>query len=322
MPKLNAAKAANASFKPSYIPIAVFVGGTSGVGEAMVKALSSHTNGRVHLVIVGRNRDAAVKTFSSLPRPTGDDGQPVLRDFVYCDAYLMKNIKATCQDLSEKLPKINFLVLSAGYFRPTGRVETEEGLDQMLVMRYYNRFKYTKELLPLLQKAKALGEQAGMMSILGAGAVNITSIDTDDLDMKKKYGTLKAASKSIGYNDIMVEVSQLPNLLLSTSNPHSRNSLKSTQRSRSRTFILAPSTPQAFQRSSPGGQCTFSRLSSTSSFTCLEFLRRKLQSTCCSRSSMARRDGTDGTTAGMTLGTRTMPFPLLARRPYGSIHGG
>ncbi|KAF8987689.1 NAD(P)-binding protein, partial [Hymenopellis radicata] len=205
MPKLNFAKAANASFKPSYIPIAVFVGGTSGVGEAMVKALSSYTSGRVHLVIIGRNRAAAAKTFSSLPRPTDGDGQPVLRDFVYCDAYLMKNITAACQELSEKLPKINFLVLSAGYFRPTGRVETEEGLDQMLVMRYYNRFKYTKELLPLLQKAKAAGEQAGMMSILGAGAVNITSIDTDDLDMKKKYGTMKAAGKSIGYNDIMVE---------------------------------------------------------------------------------------------------------------------
>ncbi|KAF9024903.1 hypothetical protein BDZ89DRAFT_954226, partial [Hymenopellis radicata] len=81
----------NAAFSPSYTPVAVFVGGTSGVGEAMAKALASYLGGSLHLVIVGRNRDAAEKTFASLPRPEG-----VLREFVSCDAYLMRNITVSC----------------------------------------------------------------------------------------------------------------------------------------------------------------------------------------------------------------------------------
>lgn len=206
MPKLTEVRAFNASFQPSYIPTAVFVGGTSGIGEAMVKAISSHLGGLVHLVIVGRNRAAAEKTFASLPRPNDADSKPVLRDFVYCDAFLMRNIITTCQELAAKLPKINFLVLSAGYLRLANVDVTDEGLDKMLVIRYYNRFKFTKELLPLLTKAKDAGEDAGVMSILGAGQARI-GVDMDDLDSKKKgFSFYKAIMLSIVYNDVMVEV--------------------------------------------------------------------------------------------------------------------
>ena len=206
MPSLAAARASNATFHPSYVPVGVFVGGTSGVGEAMVKAIASHLGGNIHLIIVGRNRSAAEKTFASIPRPTGEDGKPVRRDFIYCDAFLMRNIKATCVELSERLTKVNFLVLSAGYFEVTSRKETEEGLDKMLVMRYYNRFKFTLELLPLLKNARALGEEANVMSILGPALFTI-KVNIDDLDMKKSYGSIRAGIVTGVYNDIMVEVS-------------------------------------------------------------------------------------------------------------------
>lgn len=205
MPKLTTTKALNATFSPSYIPVAVFVGGTSGIGEAMVKVISSYTKGMVHIIIVSRNRAATKKTFTSLRHPIAANGEPVLREFMTCDAYLMRNIDATCRELTSKLSKINFLVLSAGYLRMTGRDETEEGLDKMLVMRYYNRFKFTKELLPLLHNAKALGEDAGMLSIMVTGQKDI-QIDATDLDMKKNYGAIRAAMHTCAYNDIMIEV--------------------------------------------------------------------------------------------------------------------
>ncbi|KAF9014820.1 hypothetical protein BDZ89DRAFT_1141997 [Hymenopellis radicata] len=176
MPSLTDARASNATFKPSYTPVAVFVGGTSGVGEAMAKALSSYLGGKLHLIIVGRNRAAAEKTFASLPHPEG-----VTREFLHCDAYLMRNIVATSEEIKSRVDKINFLVLSAGYFRVTGRDETDEGLDKMLVMRYYNRFKFAKELLPLL---KCGSGQSGL---------------------RKNYRCWTAAAKPCVYNNVMIE---------------------------------------------------------------------------------------------------------------------
>ncbi|KAF9026822.1 NAD(P)-binding protein [Hymenopellis radicata] len=199
MPSLVDARASNATFKPSYIPVAVFVGGTSGVGEAMAKALSSYLGGKLHLFIVGRNRAAAEKTFASLPRPEG-----VTREFLHCDALLMRNIVATSDELKSRVDKINFLVLSAGYFRVTGRDETSEGLDKLLVMRYYNRFKFAKELLPLLKVARDRGEDAQLMTVLGTGMMNI-GVDRDDLGLRKNYRWWKGAMKPCVYNDVMVE---------------------------------------------------------------------------------------------------------------------
>ncbi|KAG7444000.1 NAD(P)-binding protein [Guyanagaster necrorhizus] len=204
MPDLATAKASNDKFSPSYIPVAVIVGGTSGIGEAMIKAIAHYTGGKVHLITIGRNRTAAEKTFASLPTATAEDGKPVLREFVFCNAELMENIKTTATDLSARLTKINYLILSAGYADLwSGRQETEEGIDKLLGLRYYSRFKYTYELLPLLRNAKDAGEDAKVMSILASGLGR--AIDVNDLGMKHSYKAYKATLASGSYNDIMVE---------------------------------------------------------------------------------------------------------------------
>ena len=50
-----------------YRPVAVFVGGTAGIGAGMAKAFAMHRNGDAHIVIVGRNRQAAEELISSFP---------------------------------------------------------------------------------------------------------------------------------------------------------------------------------------------------------------------------------------------------------------
>ncbi|KAF9020959.1 NAD(P)-binding protein [Hymenopellis radicata] len=201
MPSLTDARASNATFSPPCTPVAVFVGGTSGIGEAMAKALTSYLGGKLHLFIVGRNQAAAEKIFASLPRSEG-----VEHEFVYCDAFLMRNIVATSEELKERVPggKINFLVLSPGYFRITGRDETEEGLDKVLVSRYYCRFKFISELLPALQVAKERGEDARAMTMLGAGVMDVP-VDREDLGMRKNYRIWNAGLKPAVYNDVMIE---------------------------------------------------------------------------------------------------------------------
>ena len=201
MVALAAARAANAAFSPSYFPVAVFVGGTSGIGRATAEAFARYTKGNAHIVIVGRNKSAADEIIASFPKPTKPEAK---HEFVQCDVFLMRNIQATTASLRESLPKINYLVLSPGLFNLRGRDETVEGIDKRLGLHYYARWKFVYDLLPLVQKAKEAGEDAKVMSVLAPGSGR--PIDLDDLGLKKNYSFPKAGVASPTYTDLAMEV--------------------------------------------------------------------------------------------------------------------
>ncbi len=202
MPALAAVHAANAAFSPAYFPVAVFVGGTSGIGRATAEAFARYTKGNAHIVIVGRNKSAADEVIASFPKPT----EPAAKhEFVHCDVFLMRNIQATTAALRERLPKINFLVLSPGLLKFRGRDETAEGIDKRLGLHYYARWKFVYDLLPLVRKAKDAGEDAKVMSVLAPGHGG--PVNLDDLAMKKSYNFAKAGLASPTYTDLMFEVS-------------------------------------------------------------------------------------------------------------------
>ena len=119
----------------------------------MAKLFARLTKGNAHIIIIGRNKAAADNIIASFPTPS--EGGQAIHEFVHCDATLMKNIDATTKDLLlARLPKINFLILSPGYLSARGRDETEEGIDKSMALRYYTRFKFIRDLMPLLRKAK------------------------------------------------------------------------------------------------------------------------------------------------------------------------
>lgn len=213
MPSLEVATATVDAFHPEYIPVGVFVGGTSGVGEAMLKRLGQSLNGNIHLIIVGRNKAAAERTFASLPKSSR--GASVLREFVHCDATLMANIEVASDSIKQLVNdaaggKIHFLVNSAGYatFLPVD--PTKDGLDDQMVMRYYGRWKFIDELLPLLQKARDAGEPARVMSVLAGGHLFKGTLNVDDMGLKKTWTWTRSFKNllwSSAYNDMMIEVS-------------------------------------------------------------------------------------------------------------------
>lgn len=199
MSTLVRARAANAAYSPSYTPVAIFVGGTSGIGQAAAQAFAQHTKGNAHIILIGRSREAAESIISSFPKSSTGK-----YEFVQCDATLMKSVRSTTDELLSRLPKINYLFASTGMMTLSGRDETSEGIDKKLALHYYSRWKFVNELMPLLHKAKDDGENAGVVTILAAGQG--WKIDVDDLGLKKGYSARAAAKAAPAYNDLMIEV--------------------------------------------------------------------------------------------------------------------
>lgn len=200
MPSLPDVRKANAAYTPPYVPIMIVTGGTAGIGQSMAEALARHVRGRIHIIIVGRNKSAAQSFIESLPTTAEST-----YEFVECDLTLMKNIHSMAEHFKERLSRVNFLVHCAAVVGFGGREETEEGIDIKLALRYYSRWALTYNLLPLLRKAKENGESASVITVLGAGLG--PEIDLDDLGLKNSYKGLKAMSQSTAYNDLMVAVS-------------------------------------------------------------------------------------------------------------------
>lgn len=206
MPSLTEVKASNAQYAPSYVPTAVFIGGTSGVGAAMASIYARQTKGRANIIIIGRNKAAADKIISAFPAPptvAESSGVVIKHEFIECDASVLKNVHKTTLELLTRLEKINLLVISIGGLA-THRVVTEEGLDVSLVLRYYARAKFIDELIPLLSKARAAGEDAKAMTILMAASGG--NVNLQDISLDSTWGFVSANTASAVYNDIMVKV--------------------------------------------------------------------------------------------------------------------
>jgi len=197
MPSLSAIRAANAAFQPSYRPVALFVGGTSGIGQAMAEAFANHTQGNAHIIICGRDKSKADTIIQSLPK-----AETSTYEFVPCDVSLMKNVQACTDSLVQRIPKLNFLVLSPGILTMQGRTETTEGIDVKLALHYYGRWKFADGMLPSLIKAKEEGEEARVLSVLASGKGG--PINLEDLDLKKKYSLRAAADHATTGTDIIV----------------------------------------------------------------------------------------------------------------------
>ncbi|KAF8993356.1 hypothetical protein BDQ17DRAFT_1252988 [Cyathus striatus] len=211
---LSAIRASNAAFSTTYTPTALFIGGTSGIGRAMAEVLGRVTKGNTRIVIVGRNQSAAESLFSAIPKAPG-----VEHAFIQCDATLLKNVRSASEEVLATYPKINFVVLTTGIMTTQGQDLTEEGVDKKLALHYYARWGFINYLLPALRKAKVEGEDAKVLSVLGAGRG--APVDLDDLGLMKTYSTAKAATAAEGYNDLMMEeyASQNPEITFAHATP-------------------------------------------------------------------------------------------------------
>ncbi|KAF7596884.1 hypothetical protein BBP40_011929 [Aspergillus hancockii] len=148
--------------------VAVFVGGTSGIGEATAKQFAKTIESPT-IYIIGRNRSAAARILQRLqslnPRGTFE--------FIQSDVSLLREVDAAY---------------------------TVEGLDNNHVLRYYARMRFIHNLLPQLKSAES---SARVVTVLAAGKEG--DIDESNFDLQASFSFGTAATYGATMNSLAVE---------------------------------------------------------------------------------------------------------------------
>ncbi|KAI9841200.1 MAG: hypothetical protein M1837_000927 [Sclerophora amabilis] len=213
MVSLTAVRESNSALPESLIkPTAVFVGATSGIGEATVKQFAAHTTSpKVYLV--GRNRNAATSIIAELNRLNPDG----IYEFIQADVSMIRNVDAVCEQIKGKEKKLDVLFLSAGYVTLGGRIgisplrflfksgihvfvlfnlncspspENGDGIESTLALRYYIRLRFVSVLIPLLLQSPS----PRVIAILAGGKE--APLKESDLELRHNYSVVSSANHS------------------------------------------------------------------------------------------------------------------------------
>ncbi|KAJ7924660.1 hypothetical protein B0H13DRAFT_2577469 [Mycena leptocephala] len=173
---------------PSYTPVAIFVGGISGIGQGMAVAFACHTKGNAHIVLVGRNR-ATTESVLATFRPGRNTRIHRMRHDTDVECSPRRDRAARAH------PKDQLSHADA-------RGSHDGRIDRKLTVHYYGRWHFIKDLLPAVEAAKKEGEDGKVMSVLAAGWGG--KIDLRDLGLKKSFGVANARAATLRYTDIMI----------------------------------------------------------------------------------------------------------------------
>ncbi|RMZ86029.1 hypothetical protein DV737_g292, partial [Chaetothyriales sp. CBS 132003] len=179
--------------------VAVFVGGTSGIGKFTIQALVS-TGVSVRIYLVGRkSSEEGARAFIQELHGINPKAEVVWTEG---EVSLLAETKRLCEDIKSKESRVDLLFLSAGYAPFGARKETAEGLEIVGSLEYYSRILFVLHLLPLLRR----GEASRVVSVLGGG-LEKPSVKLDDLDLKKaeNFGAIKAQVQYVTMNTATLE---------------------------------------------------------------------------------------------------------------------
>lgn len=188
-------RASNALINDATAPrVAVFVGGTSGIGKLTIKALVA-TGASVRIYIVGRkSAEESTRAFIQELRATNAKAEVVWTEG---EVSLLAEVKRVCGVIREKESRVDLLFLTAGYAPMAGRKETSEGVEVAQSLEYYSRMLFILHLLPLMREAEA----PRVVSVL-AGGMERGTLNLEDLDLRKpeNFGFAKAQIQYAGMN--------------------------------------------------------------------------------------------------------------------------
>lgn len=173
---------------------ALVSGGTDGVGKSIVEALVEH---HYDVYFIGSNKAKGLKLESELKRKANSKVS-----FVLLDLSDLKAVKQFAVSLSETLPRLDLLLLSAGVALPK-RLETPEGIEKTFAIGYLSAYILTKELIPLLEK----GDKSRVLTVSGGGPIVLKErLDFDDFNNAKTYNAIKAAARTVHAKTVLTEI--------------------------------------------------------------------------------------------------------------------
>ncbi|MCJ1256093.1 hypothetical protein MMC24_003913 [Lignoscripta atroalba] len=179
--------------------VAVFVGGTSGIGKFTVKALVA-TGTSVRIYLVGR-KSSEEHTLAFIQELSAINPKAEVI-WTEGEVSLLAETKRVCEVIKSKESRVDLLFLTAGYAPFGTRRETAEGLEVVQSLEYYSRMLFVLHLLPLIGEAEA----PRVVSVF-AGGLERATIDLDDLGLKKpgNFGGVKAQMQYAVMNTTTLE---------------------------------------------------------------------------------------------------------------------
>ncbi|KAH8666974.1 hypothetical protein BX600DRAFT_462989 [Xylariales sp. PMI_506] len=201
-------QASNALINDATAPrVAVFAGGTSGIGKYTIKALVA-TGASVRIYLVGRkSSEERMRAFIQELHAINPKAEVIWTE---AEIALLAEVKRVCEVIRSKEPRVDLLFLTAGYAPFGPRKETAEGVEVAQSLEYYSRILFVLHLLPVLNAAEA----PRVISVLGGG-LERTGINLEDLSLKEpgNFSGMKAQPQNIAMNTLALEK-------LAHDNPH------------------------------------------------------------------------------------------------------
>ncbi|KAF7677539.1 hypothetical protein GT037_004398 [Alternaria burnsii] len=184
MVAIDVVRAHNASLK-SLPPnlVAVFVGGTSGIGFFTAREFVRNTTSP-HVYLIGRNATEAGKIMEELSSINSSSQI----SFIQKDLSLLKNVDEACSEIKSKEKQVNILFMTCGYLTVQGRNETSEGLDRKMAVQYYSRMRFISQLTPLLDNASETNNLSRVVNVLDPQAgLRLGGLDYSDLSLRRNF---------------------------------------------------------------------------------------------------------------------------------------
>ncbi|KAJ5959463.1 Short-chain dehydrogenase/reductase SDR [Penicillium vulpinum] len=172
--------------------VAVFVGATSGIGEAALKEFArSARSPRAYFI--GRSQEAAAHITAEC-RQLNPEGEFI---FIKADVSLIRNVDVVCREIQSKEKSINILFLSCGTSR-FGE-DTSEGLHIITATGYYARTRFIINLLPNLKQATSLRRVVSVLAGSQEGPIDVTDFQA------KKMSMLNIRGHMVSMTDMTLE---------------------------------------------------------------------------------------------------------------------
>ncbi|KAI9798273.1 MAG: hypothetical protein M1833_004845 [Piccolia ochrophora] len=162
-------------------PVALFVGGTGGIGKGSLIQFAKHANAPT-VYVVGRSKSSAAGFLHELKdlNPQG------VFNFLEYDFALVENVDAVCDEIKRKERRLDLIFLTPTRVSLSGRHETSEGIDTLLSLSFYARLRTVHNLMPLL----AVADLPRVISVLAGGKEG--GLDVNNLEARENYSLKNA----------------------------------------------------------------------------------------------------------------------------------